>query len=300
MKNYVFFIIALCFLTSCAVQHKIAPIEYHHKNARLKSSYIHQEQEDIMDEDQPKHVNYNEIETLEESDIDKILDDFTDSDNQWQNRMDDPDYILPDAISHKEQKIIYHEVELDETIQDIAKQYQQSVEKIANTNHLTSPYELYDHQILKIIVPKNFQKTATNITTKDKDAIGPKKTSVFITPVQGKIISKFGDKTVNGINKGINIAANEGSEILSATNGKVIYADYDAIFGNLVIIKLNNKNVYASYAHIKNIQVAKGQIVEQGDLIGYVGKSGKVNIPQLHFAIRDGKIAKDPLKFVHY
>lgn len=300
MKNYIFLIIFACFLSSCAVQHKVASIEYHHKNARLKNSPIIKDDKDLIDGNEAKHVNFNEIETLDENDIDKILDDIEDNDNQWQNRMDDPDYIAPNAIHNQEQKIIYHEVQLTETIEDIAEQYQQSIEKIAHTNHLSPPYELYDHQILKIIVPKNFQKTAQNITPKARNTITQQKASVFINPVQGQIISKFGDKTANGINKGINVAANEGSSIASATNGKVIYADYDAIFGNLIIIKLNNKNMYASYAHIKNAQVTKGQIVEQGDIIGYVGQSGKVSTPQLHFAIREGKIAKDPLKFISY
>ncbi|NDA91547.1 MAG: hypothetical protein EBY20_11775, partial [Alphaproteobacteria bacterium] len=92
----------------------------------------------------------------------------------------------------------------------------------------------------------------------------------------------------------------EGTKVVASASGKVIYADYDATFGNLVIIKLDNKNIVLSYAHLANLIVAKGASLNQGDIVGYVGHTGKVKQPQLHFAIREGKNAVDPLKFVSY
>ena len=122
----------------------------------------------------------------------------------------------------------------------------------------------------------------------------------YISPVVGTVIAKFGQKTEYGTNKGINISADEGTKVVASASGKVIYADYDATFGNLVIIKLDNKNIVLSYAHLANLIVAKGASLNQGDIVGYVGHTGKVKQPQLHFAIREGKNAVDPLKFVSY
>ena len=113
----------------------------------------------------------------------------------------------------------------------------------------------------------------------------------YIKPLDGKIITKFGEKTELGTNKGVSIAANLGTKILATAAGTVIYADYDATFGNLVIMKLNGKNIVVSYAHLQDIILTKGSSINQGDVIGYVGNTGKIKQPQLHFGIREGKIA---------
>ena len=122
----------------------------------------------------------------------------------------------------------------------------------------------------------------------------------YIIPVNGTIITKFGDKTDHGINKGINISAKKGESVFASASGKVIYADYDATFGNLVIIKLDNKNIVLSYSHLEDLIVKKDTHLKQGDIVGYVGSTGKTKQPQLHFAVREGKTAVDPLKFVNY
>jgi len=122
----------------------------------------------------------------------------------------------------------------------------------------------------------------------------------YMKPVEGAVITKFGEKTEHGANKGINISAPEGTKVIASASGKVIYADYDATFGNLVIIKLDNKNIVLSYAHMEDLMVSKGVPIKQGEIVGYVGSTGKVKGPQLHFAMREGKNAIDPLKFVHY
>jgi murein DD-endopeptidase MepM/ murein hydrolase activator NlpD len=120
----------------------------------------------------------------------------------------------------------------------------------------------------------------------------------YIQPVNGAVLTQFGEKTRYGINKGVRFSAKRGAKVVSAATGRIIYADYDATFGNLVIIKVDNKNIVTSYAHMEDIVVSKGEKIKQGALLGYVGSSGKVSRPQLHFAIREGKIAKDPLKYL--
>jgi murein DD-endopeptidase MepM/ murein hydrolase activator NlpD len=134
----------------------------------------------------------------------------------------------------------------------------------------------------------------------ENPALPAGKAQEYIAPVKGKILSKFGEKTDSGVNKGIAIAAKAGTPVVATASGKVIYADYDAVFGNLVIIKLNNKNVITSYAHLEKFMINKGAQVSQGDVIGYVGNSGKASEPQLNFGIREGKVAQDPTKFINF
>jgi murein DD-endopeptidase MepM/ murein hydrolase activator NlpD len=86
----------------------------------------------------------------------------------------------------------------------------------------------------------------------------------------------------------------EGSSVRAAEAGEVIYVG-SAVegFGNLILIKHANGYVSA-YAHLKDINVAKGTQVNRGDSIGTVGMTGAVNRPQLHFELRKGATPVDP------
>lgn len=118
--------------------------------------------------------------------------------------------------------------------------------------------------------------------------------SNFIWPVEGKIVSHFGPKKNGLVNDGINIAAREGEPIWAAAKGEVVYSGNELKgYGNMVILRHDNGWMTA-YAHASDMLVKKGDTVEQGDLLGYVGKTGAVNTAQLHFGIREGKNPVDP------
>lgn len=278
MRNCSFFILLALILTSCQFKKEPAPIVYNHKNSSLSSSL------EII----PTLSNDEEI-------ISKDMIGEKQSEIIGPN---DSDYVIP-AQSPIEQnyKIIYHEVQVGETIEEIALKYEQTVGEIAQLNSLFPPYYLDEFQIIKIKVPKDSIKSKK--PEPEKHVLKPK-TPDFIKPVDGNVIVKFGENTPYGVNKGINIAAKEGTKIIASASGKVIYADYDATFGYLVIIKVDGQNIVISYAHMEDLIITKGKAVKQGDIIGYVGNTGKIDRPQLHFAIREGKSAKDPMKFIKF
>ena len=298
MKKCNFFIL-IVILSGCAVQQHPAPISYNHANSRLDSG---------------SSVNEETIAT-----IDPDGDIISSSDNNQSSESVDEtppnfeeDYAIPAANPAKEDsKVIYHEVGSGETIEDIARNYGQSVEQIARLNDLYPPYYVDEFQTLKIkitdqrnnsVASKNLSKVETpqKQLSSPPPVVTPKIKREFINPVDGKILVKFGGTTDYGVNKGINIAAEKGVKVSSASDGKVIYADYDATFGNLIMVKVNNKNLVMAYAHLGDIKVSKGASVAQGDLIGHVGSTGKVKSAQLYFAVREGKTAVDPLKYVDY
>ncbi|MGC0372156.1 MAG: hypothetical protein DGJ47_000862 [Rickettsiaceae bacterium] len=202
------------------------------------------------------------------------------------NIQNNEDIVLPDD-TRESKKYIYHEVKIGETIESIAHKYDQDIKEIARLNGLMSPYYVDEFQILKI--HKNKAKKVKLVAKEDDQ---------FIKPVSGKIISKFGDKTKFGTNKGINIEARSGSEIMASISGKVVYSSYDATYGNLVIIKANDNNLFTSYAHMKSTELSKGDHVHRGEVVGYVGSTGKVSSPQLYFGIREGKRPKDPMDYL--
>lgn len=92
---------------------------------------------------------------------------------------------------------------------------------------------------------------------------------------------------------GIDYAAPTGTPIRTVADGRVEFAGVQNGFGNIVIISHDNKRTTA-YAHMSRIDVTKGQLVSQGDLIGTVGQTGWATGPHLHFEFREDGIQRDP------
>lgn len=120
--------------------------------------------------------------------------------------------------------------------------------------------------------------------------------SSFRWPAQGKVINGFGGRSASGPNDGINIAVPEGTPIRAAEGGTVIHAD-DALkgYGKLVLVRHAN-GLVTVYAHNSDIKVKRGENVRRGQVIAASGSSGNVTSPQLHFQIRKGAQALDPMK----
>lgn len=123
--------------------------------------------------------------------------------------------------------------------------------------------------------------------------------SGFMWPVNSKkVISQFGPKGKGKANDGINIASAQGEPVWAASDGEVVYVGNELQgYGNMVLIK-HSGNKISTYAHLNRYTVDKYERIKQGDIIGYVGSTGNVKESQLHFAIRDGKDAVDPMKYL--
>ncbi len=128
--------------------------------------------------------------------------------------------------------------------------------------------------------------------------IDQRKSSKMISPVDGKIISKFGDIKDGISSDGINIKAPIGTKVKSAASGTVIYVGSKLEeYGNIVIVQHEN-GLITSYAHLKDIMVKNGASVNSGDIIGTVGKTGDVTDSQLYFEVMKDKKPIDPTKYL--
>jgi len=126
----------------------------------------------------------------------------------------------------------------------------------------------------------------------------PRSGGKFLWPLRGRVIDGYGSKDGGLHNDGINIAAPRGTPVRAADNGVVAYAGNELRgFGNLVLIKHSGGWVTA-YAHTDEILVRRGAVVTRGQVIARTGNSGNVSQPQLHFEIRQGTRAVDPLRFL--
>jgi len=108
------------------------------------------------------------------------------------------------------------------------------------------------------------------------------------------------------IHHGVEFQNEEGTPVLAAASGKVIVAGRDDeviygakpnFYGQLVIIELEKRyrgeKLYNLYAHLSQIDVEVGQVVEEGDILGQVGMSGSAFGPHLHFEARVGENTYD-------
>ncbi|MEW6172749.1 MAG: M23 family metallopeptidase [Bacillota bacterium] len=118
----------------------------------------------------------------------------------------------------------------------------------------------------------------------------------FGWPVSGPVSSPFGMRDGRP-HEGIDIAADTGTPVTTAADGRVVYASPAGTYGNLVIIShAGGWSTY--YAHCDQIQAAVGQSVAAGDTIATVGSTGHSTGPHLHFEVRFNGSPCDPAAFL--
>lgn len=126
----------------------------------------------------------------------------------------------------------------------------------------------------------------------------PRSGRSFLWPVQGDILSKYGPTAGGTQNDGINIKAAEGTPVVAADAGTVAYAGNELRgYGNLILIK-HADGWMTAYAHNSKLLVTRGQKVQRGQVIARVGATGAVTEPQLHFEVRRGSRALDPMDYL--
>ncbi|HOH96721.1 MAG TPA: peptidoglycan DD-metalloendopeptidase family protein [Candidatus Cloacimonadota bacterium] len=120
-------------------------------------------------------------------------------------------------------------------------------------------------------------------------------------PVKGKIIRSYGQETksygTSVVSNGIDIALKEGTNVVAADDGEVIFSDRYGGQGKLIIIDHKN-GFFTLYAYNSDLLVAKGAKVKRGQTIAKSGMTGSAEEPSLHFELRkDGK-AINPIPYL--
>jgi murein DD-endopeptidase MepM/ murein hydrolase activator NlpD len=123
---------------------------------------------------------------------------------------------------------------------------------------------------------------------------------IFHWPVIGQITSHFGRRWGRQ-HKGIDIwsAARSKAPIRAALEGVVTRCGYSGNFGNLVVVD-HGKGWQTYYAHLSQIRVSKGQKVSIGQLLGYMGQTGRATGYHLHFEVHKQGQAIDPLSVLNH
>lgn len=223
-----------------------------------------------------------------------------------------------------------HKVYRGDTMFGIAFKYGLDYRSLAAWNGISAPYTIYPDQVLRLRPPASSSTASTrgirqpSSSTRSDDsrpvarppepapataskpppakepANPPPRaaatgSSTWAWPLQGRLLRTFkaGDPTRNGID----IVGEEGSPVLAASSGQVVYSGNGLIgYGELVIIK-HDEQMLSAYAHNRRRLVAEGETIRQGQKIAEVGRNDR-NEKVLHFEIRrDGKPV-DPLQYL--
>ncbi len=126
--------------------------------------------------------------------------------------------------------------------------------------------------------------------------------SSFQSPVPGAPTSGFGKRSIlNGQPRsphtGTDFDADEGTPVKSPNTGKVVLVSPLYYSGNTIILD-HGQGLYSYFGHLSRFAVAEGDRVSPGEVIGYVGATGRVTGPHLHWTVRLNGTRIDPLSLI--
>ena len=126
----------------------------------------------------------------------------------------------------------------------------------------------------------------------------------FIMPVEGIISGVYGSQRIlNGKPKwphyGIDIAAKQGTMIKSSGSGIVTMAEDDLYYTGGTIIMDHGHGISTIYSHLENVMVSVGDKINQGDIIGTVGSTGRSTGPHLDFRVNWFQTRLDPMSLIN-
>ena len=206
-------------------------------------------------------------------------------------------------------------VKKGDTLYSIALEHGADYREVAAWNRLTDPTKISVGQVLRVTPPEEGRVQVGRAKLPERGEARPldlpppqqsqgkapaappppakESAAEFIWPARGKVIAGFSEPR----RKGIDIDAKLGDPVLAAAAGRVTYTGTGIPgLGKLVVIKHDNGFITV-YAHNKDVLVKEQQSVRRGQKIAEVGATD-ADRPKLHFQIRKGSAAVDPLRYL--
>ena len=223
--------------------------------------------------------------------------------------------VVSSCATSYDQRGVYYKVRMGESIWRVASIHGVDVQELAEFNNILDPNDVQPGTKL-YIPPKSKKGGYKKLPFGTSVAGGERKPSKYARrkggddytkpiqlyrgrfdwPVDGKVSSLFGLR--NGQrHDGVDISAPSGTPIYAAADGKVVFAGQMRGYGNLVLIR-HPDDFFTAYAHNSKNRVKKGQPVKKGAHIADVGRTGRATGSHLHFEIRHGQTARNPIFFL--
>lgn len=184
-----------------------------------------------------------------------------------------------------------------DTFRAIALRFGLDMATLAAANGIPSPYLIRIGQVLQVPATPPLPSSPLRLPAPPaaKIAGAPR----LAWPTEGARKVAFGEPAGKGrANRGIDLAAYAGMPVRAAAPGRVIFAGREPErFGLLVVID-HGGGWATAYAHLDRVTVMEGASVGQRERIGFVGKSGAVRSPTLHFEVRRDNRPLDPERYL--
>ncbi len=211
---------------------------------------------------------------------------------------------------------VIHEVRLGETLSDLASRYSVDLNAITTftSNGIKTPDDIHEKQLVFVpggtVPPPPAPTPAAAAVASTQPATGdmaaapgaPSAAPVtpsagLIWPTSGPISSYMGPSHPLGID--IDLYNNPNAPIAAATSGVVTLAGGDPCCSyGLHVVVVSPGGIETLYAHLSSINVAQGQQVSQGTVLGYGGCTGYCTGNHLHFEVIDNGTREDPLSYL--
>ena len=221
---------------------------------------------------------------------------------RWANDMTDDSLSVGDTLKILPVTGISYKVQKGDTVYSIAKKFDTDAQKIVDFpfNDFANPetFSLVEGQML--VVPDGIKPSEQPFIKHEVYiAQGPSTTnfsgSGFTWPVHG-IVSQF----ASWYHMALDIAAPYGTPIVAAKSGRVVSVEvggWNYGYGNNVVI--DHGGYKTLYAHMKAVNVSAGdEVVGGSTVIGWIGLTGRTTGPHVHFEVRKGDTAINPLPFL--
>ena len=189
--------------------------------------------------------------------------------------------LVPIPLSYEENLIeLTYEDQLIASIDIENKFYRESRIKIENRDLVSPPSSMQDRIREEYTQGVKARNTYTQVGVTEP---------IMSLPVKGITSSEFGVRRfINGQPRnrhiGLDIAADEGTPIKAPMKGRVILSGDFFYKGNVIYID-HGDGLVSSYSHLSNKVINLNQIVSKGEILGYVGSTGRVTGPHLHWEV---------------
>jgi murein DD-endopeptidase MepM/ murein hydrolase activator NlpD len=215
--------------------------------------------------------------------------------------------------THDIHRGVFHQVRQGETLFAIGRAYGVTVDELRRENGIADPTRVAVGSLVfvpraerMVEIPAAEAKVAPRPERRAQPSQIPRAGSgpldpaahgePLAWPLHGVLVSPFGRRDTEQ-HEGIDLAAPEGTPVLAAQSGKVLFAGFQRGYGNLVLVG-HDGGLVTIYAHNAENLVVAGDPVARGQRIARVGRSGNATGPHLHFEVRVGTRPHDPLHFL--
>ncbi|TDP90648.1 murein DD-endopeptidase MepM/ murein hydrolase activator NlpD [Halanaerobium saccharolyticum] len=182
---------------------------------------------------------------------------------------------------------IVHKVQRGDALSTIARMYGTDIDTIRQNNNLNGDRIFAGDELI--------------ITDYERGPFSLSRNSL-IWPVSGRITSNFGWRThpikkTRLFHNGLDIAVPSGTRVKAAAGGKVVHSGWMNGFGYTVIID-HGRGIETLYAHNSKVSVAKGSMVNKGQVVALSGNTGLSTGPHLHFGVLQNEKPLNPKNYL--